>query len=180
MTGLDPSSDEIISFAAVPVEGGKVVAGETTTAIVRPERMPSAETIRIHGLRPADLADAPPLDEVRDRILEALTGRIVVAHPARIERGFLSVALRPAGVRLAEPMICTATLAGQVLDDERRPTQRGDPPVRRRGGSRAPDGGAAHRRRRRPDDGPAVHRARSRLDWREPQTVGSLVERARG
>ena len=39
-----------------------------------PRRMPEAETIRIHGLRPADLADAPPLEEVLDLMLEASPG----------------------------------------------------------------------------------------------------------
>ena len=180
MTGLDPSRDEIISFAAVPVEGGKVGAGGTTTAIVRPERMPSAETIRIHGLRPADLAAAPPLDDVRDRILEALTDRIVVAHPARIEREFLSVALRPAGVRLAEPMICTATLAGQVLADG----------VGRRGAETPLSVAVAAlglpMEAPHTADGDALTTAQlfialaSRLDWREPQTVGSLVDLSRG
>ena len=142
--------------------------------------MPSAETIRIHGLRPADLADAPPLDEVRDRILEALTGRIVVAHPARIERGFLSVALRPAGVRLAEPMICTATLAGRVLADG----------VGRRGAETPLSVAVAAlglpMEAPHTADGDALTTAQlfialaSRLDWREPQTVGSLVDLSRG
>ena len=166
MTGLDPSRDEIISFAAVPVEGGKVVAGETSTAIVRPERMPSAETIRIHGLRPADLADAPPLDAVRDRILEA-PHRPDRRRPSSPDRaGFLSVALRPAGVasRGADDLHGDPRRPGARR--QRRPTRRGDPAVRRRGGARAPDGGAAHRRRRRPDDGPAVHRARVAARWR--------------
>ena len=180
MTGLDPSRDEIISFAAVPVEGGTVVAGGSSTAIVRPERMPSAETIRIHGLRPADLAEAPPLDEVRDLILEALTGRIVVAHPARIERQFLSVALRPAGVRLAEPMICTATLAGQVLAD--RVGRRGaETPLSVAVAALGLPMEAPHTA-----DGDALTAAQlfialaSRLEWREPQTVGSLVDLSRG
>jgi DNA polymerase III epsilon subunit-like protein len=54
-TGLDPRSDEIISFAAVPIAGGRVVVGGVRTAVVRPLRMPDSDTIRIHGLRPADL-----------------------------------------------------------------------------------------------------------------------------
>ena len=77
--------------------------------------MPSGETIRIHGLRPADLAEAPPLAEVLEPILGSLTGRILVAHPVWVERDFLAAALRPLGARLKEPMICTATLAGRVL-----------------------------------------------------------------
>ncbi len=117
LTGLDPRRDEIISIAAVPVEHGRVVVGASRSLLVQPRRMPEAETIRIHKLRPAELADAPPLSEVSDSILELLTGRIIVAHPAWVEREFLAVALREARVRLREPVICTATLARSVLGE---------------------------------------------------------------
>jgi DNA polymerase-3 subunit epsilon len=115
MTGLDPHRDEIVSFASVPIQDGRVVIGEVNAVTVRPARMPEAETIRIHGLRPADLADAPPLVEVLDSILQALTGRLLVAHSAWIERGFLDAALRDTGLRVNEPVLDTAVLARHVL-----------------------------------------------------------------
>jgi DNA polymerase-3 subunit epsilon len=114
-TGLDPKHDEIISFASIPIDHRRVVVGAARTAIVRPESMPPPETIRIHGLRPADLVNAPPLDEVLDLILEALAGRVLVAHVAWVERGFLQTALRSEGLRLAEPVLDTASLAIEVL-----------------------------------------------------------------
>ena len=115
-TGLYPEHDEIVSFASVPIDGGRVVVGGIRTALVRPAMMPGAETIRIHGLRPADLAEAPPLADVLDSIFEALAGRVLVAHAAWVERGFLGRALKPAGVRLAEPVLDTAVLARRVLE----------------------------------------------------------------
>ena len=48
-----------------------------------------AESIRIHGLRELDLADAPPPDEAADALLEAMAGRVLVAHAAWVERAFL-------------------------------------------------------------------------------------------
>ena len=62
-TGLDPSTDEIISFATVTVAGGRVRLHDARYELVRPSRMPDAETIRIHGLREADLSDAPPISD---------------------------------------------------------------------------------------------------------------------
>jgi DNA polymerase-3 subunit epsilon len=123
-TGLDPDTDEIISFAAVSVAGGKVVLDDTQYELVRPARMPDADTIRIHGLREADLADAPPLSERIDGLLEALTGRALVAHVAAVERGFLGAALSPLGLELRNPIVDTA-----ALDRELRRLRR-DPPVR--------------------------------------------------
>ena len=96
-TGLDPKQDEIISFAAVPIDAGRIKVGAVSTLMIRPSRMPEAETIRIHGLRPQDLAEAPELRAVLDSVLEALTGRVLVAHAAWVERGFLSGALEAGG-----------------------------------------------------------------------------------
>ena len=95
-TGLDPSRDEIISFATIPVEGGRVRLADSRYRLVRPARMPDGDSIRIHGLRPADLEDAPPLDEVLDELLAAITGR-VRDRPRRRGRARLPVARRWSG-----------------------------------------------------------------------------------
>jgi DNA polymerase-3 subunit epsilon len=116
-TGLDPSYDEVISFASVPIDEGRIAVGGVETAIVRPAQMPDGTTIRIHGLRPVDLEQAPPLSEVLDLILSSLTGRALVAHVAWIERGFLEAMLRPIGLRPPRVVIDTAALATRVLGE---------------------------------------------------------------
>jgi DNA polymerase III subunit epsilon len=121
LTGLDPARDEIISFATVTVAAGKVRFDDARYELVRPNRMPEADTIRIHGLREADLADAPPLEEVLDRLLEALTGRALVAHVAGIEASFLSAALESYGLTLRNPVVDTAELAVELERLQRRP-----------------------------------------------------------
>jgi DNA polymerase-3 subunit epsilon len=123
MTGLDPAQDEIISFSAVPIDAGRIATAGVRTITIRPERMPTANTIRVHGLRPADLTDAPPLAESLDPMLEALTGRLVVAHPAWVERGFLQAAFKQAGVRVHEPILDTARLASHVLAPKEEPAE---------------------------------------------------------
>ncbi len=180
MTGLDPDSDEIISFASVPVDDGRIAVGETRTATVKPERMPTATTIRIHGLRPADLASAPPLERALDEILDALTGRILVAHPAWVERAFLVPALRRVGVKLKEPILCTATLAAHVLDTRERSPGR-DMPLAE---AARELGLPVHRPHEAAGD--ALTTAQlflvlaARLDRRSPQTVGSLAKLSSG
>jgi DNA polymerase-3 subunit epsilon len=180
MTGLDPEHDEIISFASVPIDDGRVLAGRTRAAIVRPQRMPTATTIRIHGLRPADLAAAPPLAEVLDLVLEALTGRILVAHPAWVERMFLAPALRTAGVKLREPVLCTARIAAHVLASGEGSGER-----------EIPLSEAAERLNlpvHRPHEaaGDALTTAQlflalaTRLERRSPQTVGTLAKLSGG
>jgi DNA polymerase III subunit epsilon len=120
-TGLDPATDEIISFATVTVDGGRVRVDDARYGLVRPDRMPDAGTIRIHGLRESDLAAAQPLSDVIDRLLEAITGRALVAHVAAVERGFLRAALSPLGLELRSPMVDTAALAHELRRLRREP-----------------------------------------------------------
>ncbi len=178
LTGLDPRHDEIVSFASVPIEDGRVTVSGIRAATVRPATMPSGETIRIHGLRPMDLAEAPTLPEVMDVILEALAGRTIIAHVAWVERGFLGEALRSAGVRLAEPVLDTALLARHVIGpgrDRNREMTLSDAARRL--------GLPVHRPH--VAEGDALTTAQlflalaSRLDRAEPQTVGSLARLCR-
>ena len=174
-TGLDPHRDEIISFASVPVEGGRVVVREVRAAIVRPTRMPEAATIRIHGLRPADLVGAPALADAIEVIVDSLTGRVVIAHSAWVERAFLGAALQGVGLRLAEPVLDTAGLASHLLgtsaDGEEQSLELSDAARRL--------GLPVHRPHHA--DGDALTTAQlfialaAHLDRTEPQTIGSLA-----
>jgi DNA polymerase III subunit epsilon len=114
-TGLDPADDEIISFAALHIARGRLRLDDALYQLVRPQRMPGRETIVIHGLRSAELVDAPTFAEARDGLLEALTGRAMVAHVASIEAGFLGAAFRDSGVTLINPIVDTAALAAELF-----------------------------------------------------------------
>ena len=181
-TGLDPSSDEIISLGAVTVSGGRIVVGDSRYALIRPKRMPDGDTIRIHGLRETELNEARPLSEQLDSLLEVLTGRVLVAHVAAIERGFLGAALRDQGLELDNPIVDTS-----ALDQELR-RLRG-----RRGSGRDPVGLSELARSlglpvHRPHHayGDALTTAQvflalaTHLDALERQTVGTLVRAGGG
>lgn len=110
LSGLDPKRHEILSYGAVPIEDGRVKLGDAVHGRVRPQRAISEASIRVHGIRAADLVDAPPLQDAIDPLLAAMAGRIPVVHMAAIERGFLRPALRRHGLRLRKPMIDTSVL----------------------------------------------------------------------
>jgi DNA polymerase III subunit epsilon len=89
-TGLDLDRDDVVSFGVVPVDGGLVRPGAATYREVAPSAALTGETIVVHGLRPTDLAAAPPLAEVEDELRRALSGRYVLAWSAGIEAAFLA------------------------------------------------------------------------------------------
>lgn len=117
-TGLDAAVDEIISFAVVPVDDGRIRAGDALYRVVRPQRPPSAESVTIHGIRPADLQHAQPIEDQVDELLAALSGRLIVAHAAFVERAFLAPVLRLRGVRLRGDVADTQQLGQAWLREQ--------------------------------------------------------------
>jgi DNA polymerase III subunit epsilon len=192
LTGLDPTVHEIVSFATVTVTAGRVRLADSRYHVVRPRRMPAADSIRIHGLRESDLAAAPALEEVLDDLLEALTGRVLVAHVAPIEEGFLRAALETTGLALRNSFVDTAGLALE-LRRRRHPLgrPRSGPPdtaVSSPGLSELARWLGLPVHRPHQADGDALTTAQvflalaTHLDRFKPQTVGSLerLSRARG
>jgi len=122
LSGLDPKHDEIISFAAVPIDAGRVVAGNAVYGLCRNTRPLPEESVLVHGIRSVDLADAPPLDEAIQPLVTLMTDRILVAHTAWIERSFLGPVLRRRGVRLGRPILDTRDLGALLALERGRPS----------------------------------------------------------
>jgi DNA polymerase III subunit epsilon len=110
LSGLNPRRHEIISFGAVPIDGGRVGLGSAVYGLAQPAGPITEESLLVHGIRKVDLTDAPALDEALDALLEAMAGRVLVVHTAAIERAFLGRALRRRALRLRGPVIDTNVL----------------------------------------------------------------------
>ncbi len=110
LTGLDRRHDEIISFGAIPIDGARIRLRGAASGLVRPTRELSEASIRIHGIRTTDLAQAPALEEAIGPLLGALAGRVLIAHSAAVETTFLRRALRQQGLKLRGPVVDTEVL----------------------------------------------------------------------
>ena len=111
LSGLDPLTDEIISYAAVPIDSGRVMAGGALYGLCLPTRpLPERSTL-IHGIRTIDLVDAPPLDEAIQPLIAAMAGRVLVAHVAWVERAFIRRVFERQRIRLREPILDTCELS---------------------------------------------------------------------
>jgi DNA polymerase-3 subunit epsilon len=109
-TGLDLRRDEIIAYGAALVTHARIPFGRTRYGLVRPTRPVSVPALTVHGLRAADLAQAPAIDEIIGDLVDLLSNRVLVAHAAWVERAFLDRVLRPHGRRLGRAVIDTAAL----------------------------------------------------------------------
>lgn len=119
-TGLNFKTDEIISIGAAQIQSGRVITEANYYREVRPAQDPPSSSIRIHGIRAVDLADAAPIDVVMPEFAELLRGKVVVAHAAWVENGFLKERLENVNLDFSKRLIDTASLARrcEIVEDD--------------------------------------------------------------
>ena len=99
-TGLNPAEHEIIEIAWVRFERGAVV--ESFSSLVRPKQPIPPRITELTGISNDEVASAPSIEEVLPGVLEALSGRTVVAHNASFDRGFLETAASKMGLAVMD------------------------------------------------------------------------------
>ncbi len=110
-TGLDPRVDDIVTIAAIPVRGERILTSERFEAMVRPERSIDAESIKVHRLREADVAGGEPIHEVIPRFLRFVGGRPLVGYYLEFDLRMLDRhVLRMVEIELPNPRIEVSSL----------------------------------------------------------------------
>lgn len=79
-TGLDPGVDDIITVAAVPIRGDRILASGRYEAVVRADAMPDATSIKVHGLRRRDVEAGRPIHRILPELLRFIGGRPIVGY----------------------------------------------------------------------------------------------------
>ncbi|MDE0630713.1 MAG: exonuclease domain-containing protein [Caldilineaceae bacterium] len=110
-TGLNPKRDAIIEFGAVRFQSGR--PREYYSTCINPGRPLPVRIQQITGIRPADVADAPSIDDLIPEIMDFFGNgaQAVVAHSAGFDVSFL----RAAGLKLNLPVLDTYELATILL-----------------------------------------------------------------
>lgn len=118
-TGMDPARHAIVSIGMVPFTLARIRPAAGDYWVVRPERPLDAASVVLHGITHAQVAAAPAIEEVLDRVLASLAGHMVVVHYRPIERPFLDAACqRTYGSHCLFPLVDT-------MEIEARHTRRG-------------------------------------------------------
>lgn len=112
MTGLDPERDQVCEVAVVLSTGG--VVEQRWQRLVRPEAPMSKGALRVHGLTPEKLRDAPSFAALAEELAELLDDRVVVAHNVSFDLTFLHREFE----RVGRPLLPPVTI--DTLDMSRR------------------------------------------------------------
>ena len=116
-TGLDQRKDAILSVGHVALRGGRIELASADHRVVRiAGNIPAASAV-IHQITDDQAALGEDLAVVLADLLKVLAGKVLIAHFARVETGFIGMACRQVyGVGLAVPVVDTQVLAQRQFE----------------------------------------------------------------
>ncbi len=125
-TGLNEKTDVIISIGSVLIRDFKIVLSSCHHQVVRADREMNQSAI-IHGITDDELQSGIPLQQAFDVLLEQLNGRTLLAHNAKVEQNFLSVACKKLyDIELFLPILDTIAIENNRLSSNGKIIQKGD------------------------------------------------------
>lgn len=126
-TGLDIAKDLILSVGYVGLNGTSIDLSSARHRIVRIDRSIPEATAVIHQITDDEAAQGGDLAEILEELLDALAGKVMIAHHARIERGFLTNACKRLWKDgLLMPVVDTQALALRTFERRQTPFKASD------------------------------------------------------
>jgi DNA polymerase-3 subunit epsilon len=117
-TGAHPVYDRITEIGLVAVDPGG--AREEFSTLLNPGVSIPPAIQSLTGITNDMIALAPRFEEVAGMLYGRLEGRLLIAHNARFDYGFLRNEFRRAGVRYASQVLCTVKLSRKLHPQEAR------------------------------------------------------------
>jgi DNA polymerase-3 subunit epsilon len=111
-TGAHPLHDRVTEIAVIEVDAGEV-SGEWST-LVNPETTIPAAIQALTGITNDMVAGAPRFGALAAELQERLEGRVLVAHNARFDYGFLRHEFERAGLSYRAKTLCTVRLSRRL------------------------------------------------------------------
>lgn len=109
-TGLDPVTAEMLSIGWVLIRGGRVDLSTAESHLVKPTGG-LGDSPAIHGLTDSVVHQGMSPDEAIGRVIDVLTGRVLVVHHAGLDKKLLDRHCRARfGEKLLVPVIDTLAL----------------------------------------------------------------------
>lgn len=117
-TGAHPLHDRVTEIAVIEVDAGEV-SGEWST-LVNPETTIPPAIQALTGITNDMVAGAPRFGELAAELQERLEGRVLVAHNARFDYGFLRHEFERAGLEFRAKTLCTVRLSRRLYPEHPR------------------------------------------------------------
>jgi DNA polymerase-3 subunit epsilon len=114
-TGAHPLHDRVTEVAVIEVEGGEVK--DEWSTLVNPECAIPAAIQALTGISNDMVAGAPTFGRLAGDLYERLEGRVLVAHNARFDYGFLRQEFQRAGLRFRARTLCTVKLSRRLYPE---------------------------------------------------------------
>ncbi len=95
-TGLNLNRDRVVSAAAYRVSDGRIALGDVFSSLVSPGRDIPPSAVRIHGIMPSMVNQAPSFAEVFEKFLGYLGTDILVGYHVGFDLHFLNIYMQQA------------------------------------------------------------------------------------
>ncbi len=116
-TGLDSKADKLLSVGFVLLDQTQIKLNTSYHQIIKTKTQLEESNVIIHQITDDQKEQGQPLNVVVEKLLEALAGKVMLVHFARIERQFLQQAcLELYGFAPEFPIIDTLVIAKRQLD----------------------------------------------------------------
>jgi DNA polymerase-3 subunit epsilon len=117
-TGTNPLHDRIIEIGLCEVADGQ--PDREWSTLVNPEKSFSPFIEQLTGIANRMVTEAPTFDEIAEELFDRLAGKVLVAHNARFDYGFLKNEFRRQGIAFQEKALCTVKLSRALFPEHRR------------------------------------------------------------
>lgn len=117
-TGLNANEERITEIGAVIMKNGEVL--DRFQTFVNPHKPIPYEVSELTGITDKDVFDAPDEDEALRSFIKFAGGRVLIAHNAEFDIGFMKAAAKRSGIDFNPVFIDTLTLAHSLLPDMKR------------------------------------------------------------
>lgn len=117
-TGATATHDRITEVGLIEVDCGRFVREWST--LVNPGMSIPPGIQALTGISNDMVALAPRFEEIARELYEAIDGRVLIAHNARFDYGFLKNEFRRLGKTFTAPVLCTVKLSRKLFPQHTR------------------------------------------------------------
>ena len=117
-TGMSAAQERVTEIGLVEVDDGECV--DKWSQLVNPQKPIPPFIESLTGISDAMVAHAPTFGELAPALFKRLQGKLLVAHNARFDYGFLRAEFERSGLSYASRVLCTVRLSRKLFPEQRR------------------------------------------------------------